>query len=214
MTEQKKQLILRRYTDLPALVYLLTHKSLTLLDPNTWDDTNDSFYIEQYRVQHGLSKVLALCMTQAQETYHHWRIFSHGSAGVCIQFDQERLIGSLKKTKGVLVGKVEYQKINMVLKNRELITQENLPFTKRIGYLDENEYRIIFESKIRSNPFLDVPISLDSIVKITLSPWLNERLSKSVTTLIHSIADCEFIKVSRSTLVANQMWKNFAKKIL
>ena len=34
--------MIRRYTDMPTLVYLLKNKQITLLDPNTWDDKNDS----------------------------------------------------------------------------------------------------------------------------------------------------------------------------
>ena len=33
---------LRRYTDLPAVFYLLRQRKLTLLDPASWNDKNDS----------------------------------------------------------------------------------------------------------------------------------------------------------------------------
>jgi hypothetical protein len=33
---------LRRYTDLTALIYLLHQRKITLLDPSSWDDKNDS----------------------------------------------------------------------------------------------------------------------------------------------------------------------------
>jgi hypothetical protein len=33
---------LRRYTDIPALVYLLAERKITLVDPQSWDDANDS----------------------------------------------------------------------------------------------------------------------------------------------------------------------------
>src|SRR6266849_2421317 len=35
---------IRRYTDLTALIYLLRRRNLTLLDPSSWDDSNDSYY--------------------------------------------------------------------------------------------------------------------------------------------------------------------------
>jgi hypothetical protein len=35
----------RRYTDIPALIHLLTEKQITLLDPDTWDDKNDSYFL-------------------------------------------------------------------------------------------------------------------------------------------------------------------------
>jgi hypothetical protein len=33
----------RRYTDLSALFYLLAKRNLTLLNPNRWDNKNDSY---------------------------------------------------------------------------------------------------------------------------------------------------------------------------
>jgi hypothetical protein len=83
---------LRRYTDLPALLHMLKHCCITLLDPTTWDDTNDSYYLLKYKEKRKLETVLALCLTQADETYYHWRVFSHGPAGVCIDFHRADLI--------------------------------------------------------------------------------------------------------------------------
>ena len=40
---------LRRYTDLTALIYLLRNGKITLLDPETWDDSNDSHYLAVYK---------------------------------------------------------------------------------------------------------------------------------------------------------------------
>jgi hypothetical protein len=33
------------HTDIPALIHLLTEKQITLLDPDTWDDKNDSYFL-------------------------------------------------------------------------------------------------------------------------------------------------------------------------
>ena len=33
---------LRRYTSLPGLLYLLQKRALTLLDPRSWEDSDDS----------------------------------------------------------------------------------------------------------------------------------------------------------------------------
>ena len=40
---------LRRYTDLTSLFYLLSTQTLTLLDPQKWEDKNDSFYLDLYK---------------------------------------------------------------------------------------------------------------------------------------------------------------------
>jgi hypothetical protein len=76
---------LRRYTDLTALIYLLHKRKITLLDPSSWDDKNDSYYLTQYKEKCKLKSVLALCLMQSDERYHHWSIFASGSGGVCIR---------------------------------------------------------------------------------------------------------------------------------
>ena len=49
---------LRRYTDLPALLRLLTDKQLTLLDPKDGDDRNDAFFMSLYKERKKLKMVL------------------------------------------------------------------------------------------------------------------------------------------------------------
>lgn len=70
--------LLCRYTQLPALFYMLSAKKLTLLDPNPWDDKNDSYFLEQYKSKRDLKTVLPLCFSMAPETYHHWSVFAEG----------------------------------------------------------------------------------------------------------------------------------------
>ena len=53
---------LRRYTDLPALLYLLKHRKITLLDPATWDDTNDSYYLLKYKEKKNLKGTSKNCL--------------------------------------------------------------------------------------------------------------------------------------------------------
>jgi hypothetical protein len=48
---------LRRYTDLTALIYLLRRRKLTLLDPSSWDDRNDSYYLTLCREKRKLKSV-------------------------------------------------------------------------------------------------------------------------------------------------------------
>ena len=66
---------------------------------------------------------------------------------------------------------------------------------------------MIFESATKALPYLDVPIALTSIDKITLSPWLNKRLSATVKEVVSAMPGCAGINVRRSTLVGNTLWK-------
>lgn len=199
--------ILRRYTDLPALLYLLRHQKITLLDPKSWDDTNDSYYLLKYKEKRKLESVLAFCLTEAEETYHHWRIFSHGSAGVCISFDRAALLTAFDQVRGISHRAVDYRKILKVRKRPPPPGIDELPFLKRAGFTAEAEYRAVFASATKEVAFLDVPIALASIVKISLSPWLNKRLSKSVKEAIYAVPGCKELNILRSTLVSNSEWK-------
>jgi hypothetical protein len=76
--------ILKRYTDIPALIYMLQKSEITLLDPASWDDKNDIFFLQQYKSKKELKTLLALCFTQASETFHHWKVFANGSSGYAL----------------------------------------------------------------------------------------------------------------------------------
>src|SRR6187455_3028495 len=86
---------LNRYTSLPVLLDLLSERRITLLSPESWEDRNDAYYLERYKDVRARKSVLAVCFSMRQETFHHWRIFSSGSAGVCIEFDRERLLSQI-----------------------------------------------------------------------------------------------------------------------
>jgi hypothetical protein len=64
---------------------MLKHRQITVLDPATWDDTNDSYYLLKYKEKKSQDRLGAL-PHKGRGNYHHWKIFSHGSAGVCINF--------------------------------------------------------------------------------------------------------------------------------
>lgn len=204
MTTLRKYL--RRYTDIPSLIYLLSERRITLFDPETWDDKNDSHFLRLYREKTRLQSVLALCFTQASETYHHWRVFANGSSGACIGFKRQQLLAVVKKQVGVRIGAVKYLKMKE-MESMNLTTRE-LPFLKRYPFEHENEFRIIYESNKKLASF-DIPIPLSCIDRITLSPWLNQALSKHVKRVLWAIKGCPDLKIVRSTLISNEDWKRF-----
>ncbi len=202
---------LRRYTDIPALICLLREKQITLLDPKTWDDKNDSYFLELYREKSGLKSVLALCFTRTSETYHHWRVFAGGASGVCISFKRAELLRAIKKQPGIRFGDVEYLKLDELDKKK--LKTENLPFTKRYPFEHESEFRIIGQSRNHSN-VCNIPIPLSCIDKITLSPWLNRSLSRHVKETLKFVDNCSGLKIVRSTLISNEDWKAFGESAI
>jgi hypothetical protein len=202
--------ILRRYTNLPNLIYMLSEQKLTLVDPENWHDKNDSRFLSLYRKKKKLKTVLALCFTQVSETYHHWKVFADGSSGVCIQFDEAALLEELEKS-NLIHGEVQYLKLNEI-RNKKLKTNE-LPFLKRYAYQDEREFRIIYESKAQIKA-KDIPIHLDCIDRITLSPQLPNRLKVHVQKTIKSIHGCSKLDVFRSTLISNDEWMTLGENAI
>lgn len=173
--------------------------------PETWEDRNDAFYLERYREDQGLETLLAICFTDRGETFHHWKVFSSGSGGVCIEFDKDMLLKAFPSSEGFRYGKVEYRLISTVTKIRPKV--ETWPFLKRKAFKDESEFRIIYENKKDNKRFKHVKIDLHAINKVTLSPWVPESVADSVRELIYTFKGCKVISVKRSPLLDTSRWK-------
>lgn len=198
---------LNRYTTLPIALDMLAKKRMTLLSPDTWEDWNDAYYLERYRQELRFRSVLAICFSMSSETFHHWRIFSHGASGVCVEFDKAMLLQLLNGAAGFRSRKVEYRYIaHLGVKCPDI---ERWPFMKRYAFRAEEEFRIIYESKKDSIRCKHVDIDLSVIKKVTLSPWLPESVADSVVDLIKSIDGCGHLNVNRSSLIDNAIWRNW-----
>jgi hypothetical protein len=199
---------LRRYTNLASAIHILERKVITLLNPASWDDRNDAYFLSRYKERKAARTLLALCFAEASETYHHWRVFSPGMDGVCIEFDKDKLLGAFKGDDQITSRSVQYRQIPHILKNRPV--DDELPFLKRFPYQDEREFRIIYCSLselVESKSYL---IGLDCISRITLSPWLPPPLATSVKKALRAIDGCSKVKIYASTLIENEKWKKVA----
>jgi hypothetical protein len=200
---------LRRYTELTALIYLLKNRKITLLDPVTWRDTNDSHYLALYKRKKTLKTVLALCFTETSERYDYWSVFAGGLSGVYIQFKRSELLGALHKHPRVKAKKVRYVRLDEIRHMRLAI--DDLPFLKRYAYKHEYEFRVLYESSKQLLPKLDIAIPLSCIDRITLGPGIHPDLFEDVKELLKSIDSCSKLKISRSTLIGNQEWKDLGE---
>jgi hypothetical protein len=205
LKRRKPTPFLNRYTTLPVLLDILVKKQIVLLNPSSWEDRNDSHYLERYKADKKLKTVVALCFAKKRETFHHWKIFSGGSAGVCIEFDKDMLLSPLSNKPGFVLKDVDYRLIKDVQETRPPISE--WPFLKRKPFEDEGEFRIVFESKTEELPVKEVPIPLACIKKVTLSPWMPASVAETCKTVIRSINECQKLQVERSSLLETSSWK-------
>jgi hypothetical protein len=199
------QQYLRRYTNLPSLISILRERKITLLNPRSWDDKNDAYFLEVYKEKKKFKSVLALCFTQANETYHHWKIFADSSSGVCIFFIRKKLLSALKEYKDIRSGSVKYYSLREIRSRKPKVY--DLPFIKRRAFEDDQEFRIIYQSAAVKLSKFDIALPVTCISKIVLSPWIHKNLTDSVNHVLHSIPDCGTIEIERSTIVNNKEWK-------
>ena len=198
---------LRRYTNLPSAIDVLLHKRLTLLDPSRWEDRNDASFLAEYKKQIGAKSLLALCFTKSSETYHHWRVYSHGADGVCFEFDDERLFAGIDKEKeGIIIGDARYMEIGALEKQQPKLTE--LPFVKRYPYVGEDEVRMLHVSTRKAASVKHLPIKLDTIRRIKLSPWMHKDLVKTVTTALRTVAGSPALEIYQSKLLDYPRWKS------
>jgi hypothetical protein len=197
--------ILFRYTSLPVLLHTLQSRQITLLSPETWEDRNDAYYLDQYRQKKNLGSVLAVCFAQGGERFHFWRIFSSGSSGVCLEFDKACLLKCFDGVPGFRHQSVDYPYIQDLEKDKPDIA--SLPFLKRYAFKDEKEYRIIFENATKNLRETSVPIDLGCIRSIIFSPWLPSKIEKSVMEVVRSIDGCAGLKLRASRLLENARWR-------
>ena len=194
-----------------VLLGILLNKRLTLLDPQSWDDKNDSHFIGLYKTRLRLETILALCFTEADETYHHWKVFAGNSDGVCIQFDKNRLVKQLSQVDGIKSNRVIYRTIAELRKLK--LKTEDLPFLKRYPFQDEREFRFIYESESQMMASKDVPITLSCVTKIVFNPWMPTSVYKSVKGVICGIDGCKSLRLMRTSLVDNEKWKTIGQQM-
>ncbi|WP_034469468.1 DUF2971 domain-containing protein [Afipia sp. P52-10] len=204
-----RKAILHRYTNLASAIFVLKRRAVTLLSPALWDDRNDAYFMAQYKARKSLKSVLALCFSEVPETYHHWRVFSHGSDGVRIEFDKVKLLAVFKGDTRFMARPVRYREIGQ-LQADTAPRAEELPFLKRYPYRDEKEFRIVYRCDDEAVETKSFPIPLTAIARITLSPWMPLPLADDVRQLLRTIDGCAGLSVVRSTLLENERWKKLA----
>jgi len=202
---------LRRYTDLPAVLQILSTCQITLLPPITWDDRNDRNLMAAYQQRKGLKTLLALCFAQAPETYHHWKVFTSASSGMCIVFKRPDLITALTGS-GVEYGSVEYLTIAQLRGGDPQL--DRIPYSKRAAYRDEREFRLLYSSKDEVLQFKTVPVPFHAIDRVLINPWLPATLADTLKATLRRIPKCQDLPVLQSTVIDGPAWKALAGRVI
>jgi len=198
---------LRRYADILSIADMLQNKRLTLLSPAKWADQNDSHSLEVYRRRVGVDHVVALCLTEAAETYHHWQVFSGHGHGACVVFDKPALLARLAKSSELITGKVRYESLAYVEKHKPLPTDE-LPFVKRYAFRDEKEFRVIaLLDDLLGASTLNVSIDLSVVTQVIFSPLAPRPLLETMKGILSGLEGCGHIKFSHSRPTNNLAWR-------
>lgn len=203
---------LNRFTTLPVLLDLLQRQKLTLLDPKSWEDKNDSEIILEYKNKKKIKNLFAICLSHGDETIHHWKTFSNGSSGCLIEFDAKKLFAIIDKIPNLKHKEITYRKLSDIENKTTILKVDDIPFTKRWPYRCEEEYRIIVESNNENETVYDIDISLDIIKRITINQQMPETIYNTIKGYLKNLNSKPESRINRSTLFENKRWINRFKK--
>lgn len=201
---------LNRFTTITFLIDLLRRKKLVLINPVFWEDYNDRATIEIFREISRKQSIYALCMTDGNETIHHWNAFANGTSGCCIEFSPRKLFEILDKIPEIKHGKAQYLRLKDLRNHKTEI--EELPFVKRDRYRSENEYRVIAVRDSVQEKLFEIDLDIRIIRRITINNKIPKSEFESIKYELQSL--CPQLKVYQSTLYNNQIWINHFKKWL
>lgn len=202
---------LRRFTSLANAIDMLVNNRLALLSPKTWQDRNDTRFLETFLESTGYKSVFAACFTRASETYHHWGVFGRANEGVCIEFNGEALLGPLDNRHGYYFRDVAYTRLSHLREMSE-ISVYDLPFMKRYGFKDEREFRLIYASKYANvSHYVDVDRSM--VNRIIFNPWIPAANVDALKSVLRSIKGWRDIYLEKSSLIDNAQWEKACRKV-
>jgi hypothetical protein len=204
---------IRRYTSIASVIDTLRRKELPLLDPQSWDDRNDRYFMSLYKESKSLAGLYGLCAATCSETYHHWRVFTDAADGACIEIKRLPLEARLDQIEGVRYGKIDYLKLEEV-ERLGVSDRERLPFVKRHGFQPEDEYRIIAETSVAQRPAIPIELPISLINRVYINPWLPRSIADSLKSTLQEIPGCSKLTISKSYLIDSGRWKKAGDKIV
>jgi hypothetical protein len=214
-TSNKTRMRIRRYISIPALIDTLRRQELAIPNPDNWDDRNDQLFMRLYKNHREAKGLYGMCAALCGETYHHWKIFAGGASGACLVLKRQPLEAYLDRSQQytrIRHAEVDYLKLKEV-KELSSVEINDLPFLKRYGFKDEDEYRIVIETTEDQHPAIFIKCPHEWIGAVYLNPWLYENQAQSLIETIREIPGCKKIKIKRSQLTNSTTWREAADRI-
>ncbi|CAN7318828.1 DUF2971 domain-containing protein [Rhizobium ruizarguesonis] len=214
---KKKRMRIRRYMSIAALIDTLRRQKLAILNPESWDDRNDRLFMRVYKSHTKAGGLYGMCAALRGETYHHWKIFAGGASGACLVLKRRPLEAYLDSHQPEPGTEISYDEVNYLrldeVKKLSPDHIKDLPFLKRYGFKDEDEYRIVIETVADQQPAIFINCPHAWIDTIYLNPWLYENQAQSLIETIREIPGCEKLNVKPSQLTDSTTWREAADRI-
>jgi hypothetical protein len=198
---------LRRYTDILSVIDMFRNRRITLTSPDNWADRNDRHTMQRYASRLGSSGALAMCMTDAGETYHHWQIFAGTKLGACVIFDRAKLLALFSSHPEIHHSSVRYLEASE-LKRLRKIRAEDYPFLKRKVFEDEREYRAVALKDHWGTPYLNLAIEPSLVRRVVLGPEIPDQLMMTLEQLFRDCDGFAQANIHFSRMPENQSWRS------
>ena len=141
------------------------------------------------------------------------RVFTQGMEGICLEFERSLLESNLYAIPSIEMRKVDYLKVSD-LEGLSPADAHRLPYVKREGFSDEREWRIVLTCDETALMAQSAPITLRSINRILLNPWMPPALADNLRGIIRNIPGCGSIKIEASRLTNSERWKSAGKALV
>ena len=197
---------------------MMINKRLTIVGYQSWVDSNDKYAMDLYKNgDHSIEFLGAYCVSgTSSETFHQWKVFADGPDGICVCFDARKFREFVSKlpSNDYVCRPVKYvsyksssdEQDEQFVDAFESLDRANIPFIKRKGFADEEEFRILYSSKSKEDGYHHIPFDPSMIKQLILSPFLNDGLVKTVQNVLKSIEGCPTI-VRKARLTDNKKWQ-------
>ena len=106
------------------------------------------------------------------------------------------------------------QKIEYLPFRGKLTSVEKLPFTKRVTFTSEDEFRIIYEDEDEEIKIKYLPIIPEDIIRIEINTWVNESIYNSIVSTIKNIDGFVDVRTKKSGILEYEKWKKKADDVI